>query len=131
VWAGSEVIDYGTTGASSNGTTVVGGVSSAEGSFTQITASTTRSHYYIAAGLGCAADTIVQAESSVLDIGVGAATEDVIAEDLRFGSSVQEEMFHPPLGIFAQIPASTRLTARISNLAAAAQSFDVILYGVS
>lgn len=132
IWAGSEVIDYGTNLATSQGVAVAAGLSSAEGSFTQITASTTRGHSYIAAGIGFAGDTSTQSSVCLLDVGVGAATEDPILEDCFFGSTVNEDIrFITPIGIQCQIPASTRLAARISASTASAQSYDVILYGVS
>lgn len=131
VWAGSEVIDYGTVGASSKGTDVAAGTSGAEGTFTQIVASTTRSHYYIAAGMGCAADTTVQTNGGLIDVGVGAATEDPILEDYPFRASTNEDITHRPIGTFVQVPSASRLTARISAQSATAQSYDVILYGVS
>lgn len=131
VWAGSEVIDYGTNLATSTGTNVAAGTSSAEGAWTQITASSTRTHNYIAAGVGGAADTTSQSTMALVDIGVGSATEDPIAEDFFVHMSASEDVTHRPIGLFAQIPASTRLAARVSSSAVSAQSFDVILYGVS
>jgi hypothetical protein len=131
IWAGSEVIDYGTNAAASQGTAVAAGVSGAEGTFTQITASTTRTHYYVAAGISNAGDVTSQQGGGVLDIGVGAATEDPIAEDYWFTTTANEDISHKPIGIAAQIPSATRLTARISQGSATAQNWDVILYGVS
>lgn len=131
VWAGTEVIDYGTTLATSSGTSVAAGLSSAEGAYTQITASTTRTHHYIGAGLSVDLDTGTVAHKGMLDVGVGAATEDTILEDMAFGSTTSEEIqYMQPMGGFVQVPAASRLAARISASAAGAQSFDVILYGV-
>jgi len=130
VWAGTEVIDYGTTGASSKGTPVTPGNSGAEGAWTQIVASTTRNHYYLAAGVGNNERTSVQDSIALLDVGVGAATEDPIMEDYRISAGVNEQFMQDLIGIFVQVPAASRLTARISQAQSAGGSYDVILYGI-
>jgi hypothetical protein len=132
VWAGSQVIDYGTDLSLSKGVDVACGLSAAEGTWTQIVASTTQHHQCFAVGIGDAADVTVVASNNLIDIGVGAATETVIAGDQPFGSGSNETLFYwAPISVWTPVPSGERLTARISSHQASAQSYDVQLYGVS
>lgn len=132
VWAGTQVVDYGTNTAASKGVDVVAGLSAAEGSWTEIVASTTQDHAFIAAGCGGAADTTVLAAIAHLDLGIGAATETAIVENLPFITHASEGIVYPTPHYAQHLVASgTRLAARISIDNASAQSYDCIMYGVS
>jgi hypothetical protein len=132
VWAGQIVDDYGTNLATSRGVDVASGVSSAEGAFTQIVASTSQAHSYVAAGMGLAADTTISAGTGFLDLGVGAATETVVAENMPFGVSTSEALTQfVPFCCCQQVASGERLAARCSYTGSSAQSYDVSLYGVS
>jgi hypothetical protein len=132
VWAGTQVVDYGTNMATSKGVSVAMGVSGAEGSWTQIVASTSQAHSYLAAGIACAADTTVAAGTGFLDIGKGAATERSIVENLPYGLSTNEALsYFFPFSAWAQVAPGERLAARASYTSASAGSIDCCLYGVS
>jgi hypothetical protein len=131
VWAGQEVTTYGANTAVSGGTDVVCGASAATGDWTEIEDSTTAAHYYIAAGVGGNADAGVTSGAAYLDIGVGAATETAIIEKLLFSAGGNEFItFMQPMGVYAPVPAGSRLVTRISQVGAA-QTLDAALYGVS
>lgn len=132
VWAGQQVIDYGTNLAASRGVSVAAGLSAAEGSWTEIVSATTQDHSYLIAGVGMAGDISHQESSNLIDLGIGAATEVAIAEDFPFLMTASEALVYPfPAYAWSRIPSGTRLVARISSHQANAQSYDVILYGLS
>jgi hypothetical protein len=130
----TSITDLGTNTAASNGVSVATGTSSAEGSWTEIISSTANHYGAIMAAIGGAADISVQTSAVSLDIGVGAAASEVaIVNDISFVSSSNEEVFprFPIEPIYhADIPAGSRLSARISSTSATAQNYDVILYGL-
>lgn len=132
VWAGSTVTDYGTNLAASLGVTVVGAINS-EGTYTEIVSATALDHRYIAVGLGGAADTTIDDSTCLIDVGVGAASEATILMNGLFCSTSSTEMVQMAntIGAYCDVPAGSRLTARISKGATGAQSYDVQLYGVS
>jgi hypothetical protein len=131
-WAGQIVTDYGTNLATSRGATVTCGVSAAEGSWAQITAATSKAHAFMAAGVSCDGDASVLSDVGLLDIGVGAATEQTIMEHLPFGLNTAEAMSTPfPFCCYAQVASGDRLAARASVINSGAQNIDVILYGLS
>lgn len=130
-WTGSQVVDYGTDLATSRGVSVAQGLQ-AEGSWTQIVASTTQDHYNFNVGIGGAGDTTMEGESAALDVGIGAAAEEVIAENLFWTTTTSEALrYTAPFAFDRSVPSGTRLAARIYGGNAFAQSFDVILYGTS
>lgn len=133
-WCGQQVTAYGIDAANSRGTAVTAGASSAEGAWTQIVAATSQKHSALVLGLGGAtATTTVTNGSYTADVGVGAATEAAIAENLRWRSTTAETYFqaHPWLPIFVPVPSSERLAVRMSTNAGAAIVTDMALYGVS
>ena len=132
VWAGSRVSAYGIDTGTSLGTSVAAGLSAAEGTFTQITASTSEAHDHLVAGVGLNGDSTTQGSLNFLDLGVGAATEDVVVENMPFVSTGQEAML---MGSFVScwvpVASGTRIAARISSNQSTAQSYDVGVWGVS
>jgi len=131
VWAGQQVVDYGTVAGSSSGTAVAAGVSGAEGTFTQIVAATTQDHFFFSAGLA-GDDSSIPASLLFLDVGIGAATEAVIMENQLYSNTSAEAIEQKqPVTIWTPVPSGTRLAARISQTSATAANYDVILYGVS
>jgi len=133
MWAGQTVTAYGVNAAASKGVDVALGTSAAEGSFTEITSSTTRAHRFLALGIGAAADLGVAATApGFIDVGVGAATESVIASNMPFSLGTGEDISFPfPMSVWADVAASQRIAVRGSWTAAGAQSIDAIVYGVS
>lgn len=131
VWAGETVTAYGIDTGTSRGVTVAAGIQAAEGTYTEITATTARDHPYLAVGAGCDGDLIVIAVLGVLDVGVGAATESTIASTMVLGSGTTETMQHEQMSVWAPVADGSRLAARIAIPGSSAQSYDVAIYGVS
>lgn len=123
---GTRVVTYG-IGTVPAGTTTTPGASAAEGSWTEVTASTTESCFCIVPSAQAgSADTTLTASGVYMDIGVGAATEEIIAGGGRehsfiFGLTGAEIIAGPinPFPLFADIPSGQRLTTRLSRSSAA------------
>lgn len=119
-WAfGSKVITYGN--ASASGTAVTAGLSGAEGSWTQITASTSENHIAVVPSWQAGNDTTMTNQMVSLDIGVGSATEEEIGGPYHYSVDQNEAMSGPysMFPTFVDIPASSRLVVRASTSAAA------------
>jgi hypothetical protein len=123
---GQRVRTYG-IGTVPNGTDLTPGASGAEGSWTQITASTTEDLIaIIPSAQPPTGDTTLTTSLFRGDIGVGAATEEVIAGGGREQSFLWRltsvEIAHGlinPMPLFADIPSGSRLSARLSRTSAA------------
>ncbi len=114
---GTKVITYG-VGTLPQGTGVTAGVSGAEGTFTQITASTSENHIAVVPSWQNRTDTTLTNQVVSLDIGAGAATEDVIGGPYMFSVDANETMAGPFGGCmpaFYDIPSGTRLSVRAST----------------
>lgn len=113
---GTQVTTYGVTTVP-NGVTITPGESGAEGAWTQITASTTRDHFAIVPSFQVSADAAIGVRRLAVDIGIGAATEKMIAESYWFQTDATEYMGGPwnTMPTFQDIPSGTRLTMRASN----------------
>ena len=129
---GSKVVTYGISGVP-NGTTIVPGASGVEGSWTQITASTTENHFAIFPSFQVGADTVWVQGALTIDIGVGAATEESIAEGYWFCKDTGEATSgpFPSMPCFQEIPSGTRLVMRASNSGANDASYNGALHCVS
>lgn len=115
---GTKVITYGN--ASASGTAVTAGTSGAEGSWTQITASTSEDHIAVVPSWQCGNDTTMTNQMCTIDIGVGSATEELISAPYHY-SVDQNEAMSGPYSMFptiVDIPASSRLVVRASTSAA-------------
>lgn len=112
---GSKVVTYGVTVPV--GTTVVPGASGAEGAWTQITASTTEDHFALVPSFQPGTDTTLNTLAYALDLGVGAATEEEIAQSYWFDVNSDEAMVGPlnSMPCMQDIPSGTRLVTRVSN----------------
>jgi len=128
---GSKVTTYGVTVP--NGTTVTPGATGAEGAFTQITASTTEDHFALVPSWQVSGATAVNLRALAVDIGVGAATEEEIAQSYWFSTDALEAMSgpHNSMPCFQDIPSGTRLTVRASNSGANDATYNCALHGVS
>jgi hypothetical protein len=114
---GTKVTTYG-IGTVPAGTAVTAGVSGAEGSFTQITASTSENHIAIVPSWQNRTDTTLTSQVVSLDVGIGAATEDVESGPYMYSVDANEAMAGPFGGcmpIFDHIPSGTRLSVRAST----------------
>lgn len=128
---GTRVTTYG-IGTVPSGTSITAG-NGAEGSWTQITASTTEEHSCVMPSFQCSTG-----ESSFLsrhisvDIGVGSATESEIGGAYDYHTDTIETMDGPALAFptFQRIPSGTRLVMRAS-CNAAPDSYDGALHCIS
>lgn len=129
---GQKVVTYG-MGTVPNGTTITPGASGAEGAFAQITAATSEDHFCIVPSFQVTGDTTVNNRNYAVDIGIGAATEEEIAQTLWYASDSNEEMGGPfPITpTFCDIPSGTRLAMRASNSNTNDGAYDGVLHCVS
>jgi hypothetical protein len=128
---GSKVVTYGVTVP--NGTTVTPGATGAEGAWTQITASTTEDHFALVPSWQVSGATVVNLRTLAVDIGLGAATEEEIAQSYWFSTDALEAMNgpHNSMPCFQDIPSGTRLTIRASNSGANDATYNAAIHGVS
>ena len=122
---GSRILTYGITTVPA-GTDVTEGASGAEGSWTQITASTSEAHFaFVPSYHPTDGDTTLTPVKNVfVDLGFGAATEELalgIEQSFvfRYGSGELCDGPYNSIPIFQDLPASTRLVARASLSGAA------------
>jgi hypothetical protein len=123
---GQRVVTYGVATVP-NGTNVTPGASGAEGAWTQITSSTTEDCIAIVpSAQPPTGDTTLTTSLFRGDVGVGAATEEIIAGGGREQSFLWRltsvEIAHGlinPLPLFCDIPSGSRLTTRLSRTGAA------------
>ncbi len=129
------IVDYGTVTASTNGTLVdQGGTINTFGAWTQITASTSRDHFWLGFLSGFDKQTTTPANSykAELEIGIGAAASEVTIH--KVGLTILNQMpgANPNgFGFFAQIPSGTRIAARLKTggNASADRHFTLTAYG--
>lgn len=129
---GTKVTTYGVTVPA--GTTVTPGASGAEGAWAQITASTSEDHFALVPSFQGGDDTTKGNLGYMLDIGMGAATEEEIGQSFYYGVNTDEVYDGPynPMPLFQDIPSGTRLVARVSNSGANdTGNYNVALHGVS
>lgn len=133
----NKITSYGTPGASSlpRGTAITPGTSGAEGSWTQVVASSAIDHFAIVPGFQVATDTTMTNSTIALDIGIGGAgAEAQISEGWIYHVDQTECMGGPLCTIpcFRPIPAGTRLACRASNSVATNDAaYDCALYACS
>jgi hypothetical protein len=129
---GQKVTTYG-MGTVPNGVAITPGASGAEGAFTQIVAATTEDHFALFPSFQVSADTTVNNRNLLLDVGIGAATEEEIAQSLWYYSDNNEEMGGPfPCDpIYCDIPSGTRLAMRVSNSNVNDGAYNGVLHCVS
>jgi len=129
---GSKVTTYG-MGTVPNGTTITPGASGAEGSHTEITASTSEDHFALFPSFQVTGDTTTNLRGFALDIGYGAATQEVLTQVYRYGTSGNEKMDgpYPCWPTFVDIPAGSRLTLRASNSGTNDGGYNGVIHAVS
>lgn len=112
----SKITTYG-MGTVPNGTAITPGASGAEGSWTQIVASTTEDHWGFVPSFQVSADTTVNARGLSVDIGVGASSEVEIGGPYIYETDTAEIMSGPycTLPAYQDVPGGSRLALRASN----------------
>lgn len=129
---GRKVTTYG-MGTVPNGTAITPGASGAEGSFTQITASTSEDHFAFVPSFQLGNDTTASNNRFAVDIGAGAATEEEILQSAWFVTSGDETCanFGPNMPAFHDVPSGTRLALRASASGALDAAYDAVIHAVS
>lgn len=129
---GRKVTTYG-MGTVPNGTAVVPGASGAEGAFAQMTAATTEDHFAVVPSFQVSADTTVNLRTFAVDIGIGAATEEEIAQSYWFSTDALEAMGGPwnSFPAFHDIPSGTRIAMRASNSGTNDGAYDGVVHAIS
>lgn len=118
---GSKVVTYG-IGTVPAGTSVTPGASGAEGSWTQITASTSEDHFAFVPSMQppTGDTTLTPVKHTYQDLGLGAATEEAMmgAEQSYIWTVGSGELCGGPWGgsmpCFQDVPSGTRLVTRLS-----------------
>lgn len=113
---GRKVTTYG-KGTRPFGTTIVPGASSAEGAWTQIVAATSEDHFAFVPSFQAGTDTTLGARGYALDIGLGAATEEEIAQSYGYFQTIAEVISgpFPNFPTFHDAPSGIRLAMRVSG----------------
>lgn len=130
---GSKVTTYG-AGTVPRGTAITPGTSSAEGAWTEITASTTEDHFAFIPSFQIATDTTTTSSNLMVDMGYGAATEEEMLGQYSFVMNQNETMDGPTPSFpcFKRVASGSRLVMRASNSAASNDSaYDGIIHAVS
>lgn len=128
---GGKVTTYG-MGTVPTGTAITPGASGAEGSWTQIVASTTRDHFAFLPSWQIGTDTTHNRANHYVEIGVGSATEESIGEWWFMVNAL--ESMHGPVNswpAFADVPSGTRLTMRASCSGSADTGDNGVIHAVS
>lgn len=129
---GGKVTTYG-MGTVPTGTAITPGASGAEGSWTEITASTSQDHFAIMPSFQLGTDTNTTAQPITVDVGFGAATEESIMEGYWYKIDAAEQMGGPwpAFPCFQDIPSGSRLVMRASNTGANDTGYNGVLHCVS
>lgn len=120
----------GEAAGSSVGTTIVPGASGAQGTYTQMVASS--AFDYVGAMMAHACeDTTMTLTSQTGGIGIGAATEQDLGTCYFAVHTTNERIGSESIPVFADIPAATRLAARMSSdIASVDTTQSAIIYGL-
>lgn len=130
---GSKVISYPTAPAVPRGLAITPGSTGAEGAWTEVIASTSEGHFAIVPSFQVENDTSVGVNNYALDIGVGAATEEEVAQSYWYTTNTNEIMTDgfPSFPCFVDVPSGTRLVARVSASGTPEAAYGVMLHCVS
>lgn len=113
-----KVVSYPTSPSVPQGQAITPGASGAEGSWTEIVASTSEDHFGVLPTFQSETDTTMQDRAYSLDVAIGASTaEEEISSGWLFASGTGEFMDgpYPDFPALVEIPSGTRLSARASN----------------
>lgn len=126
------VVDYGTATASSSGTTPANAAANTKGAWVQLTASTTHPHRGLTIQ-GQGADGVLGNFELLVDIGIGAASSEVVLIEnwwIQQGPGEQCVILAPNPLFWRPIPEGSRLAVRAQAEALDLQeNFDIAVYG--
>lgn len=128
---GQKVTTYG-MGTVPDGTTIVPGINGADGTWTQIAASTNEDHFAFVPSFQDG-DTVVGDRLINLSMGIGVATEQEIQSGAWWNTSSVEGVGGPMpcMPAFADVPAGTRLAMRASNNSTNDVLYNACIHAVS
>jgi hypothetical protein len=128
---GSKVTTYG-MGTVPTGTVIVAGISGAEGAWTQITAGTSENHLALVPSFQVGNDIGWNSRYLTVDLGIGSATEEEIAQSYWYATDAGEFMVGPynTMPCFQPVPQGSRLTMRASN-GGTTDAYDGVIHAVS
>jgi len=115
---GTRVVSYSTAPSVPRGVAITPGTSGGVGAWTEVVASTSVDHFAVVPSFQPETDTTITQKACTLQVGIGAATaEELLSDQVEWyvnGTGEGMTNFNG-FPIFADIPAATRLTARVSN----------------
>jgi hypothetical protein len=128
---GTKVVTYG-MGTVPDGTAVTPG-NAVEGSWTQITASTSENHFALIPSFQVNNDTTQTNGVLNIDIGIGGAGSEVQVGSWFAINNVNESMgsMFPPLPAFVHVPAGTRLAMRASFSTTPDAGYTGVIHAIS
>lgn len=129
---GTKVTTYGMSTVP-DGTSITPGSSGAVGAFSQITASTTESHFALVQSFQVSGAVSVNSNTFTVEIGSGSSTEEVISPPYEFTTDTSEAMDGPynPMPVFQDIPSGTRLSMRASASGTPNISYNGVIHAIS
>ena len=128
---GSKVTTYG-MGTVPDGTSITP-ASGGTGTWTEITSSTTYDHFALFPSFQPTGDTTLNNHSFSVELGVGAATEELISNPYYYTTDSTERMSGPfaALPCFRDVPSGTRLVMRASCNAAPDGGYNAVIHAVT
>ena len=97
-----------------------------------MTASSTDNHFYFMPGFDPYNDTTITAKAYNIGIGVGASTEERIGTwTYSYDAGEKSSGPVPPMGVFRNVPAATRLTLLASNSGTNDATYGGLIYAVT
>ncbi len=129
---GTKVTTYG-MGTVPFGTVVTPGATGVEGAWTQIVLSTTEAHIALLPSYQLGTDTATAARYISVDLGIGAAQEEEIAQAYWYQVDNNEKIQGPMpmVPCYRNIPAGSRLSMRASNMGTNDSGFNGVIHAVS
>lgn len=130
---GSKVVSYPTAPSVPRGRAITPGASGAEGSWTEIVASTGEDHFALVPSFQCETDTTMSARNIAVDLGVGSATEEEVAQSYWFTTTSGETGFGPlpNMPAYVDVPSGSRLVVRASNSGTNDAAYGAMVHAVS
>jgi hypothetical protein len=116
-----------------NGTAITPGATGAEGSWTQIAASSSEDHFGLVTSFQVTNDAAQLARNLQVDLGIGAAAAEKEIGSYQFSTGTTENMWgpSPSTPILRNVPSGTRLSARASCNGTIDSGYDIVIHGLS
>lgn len=129
---GTKVTTYG-MGTVPTGTAITPGASGAAGAWTQIAAATTEDHFALIPSFQINNDTSMSVRAYALQLGVGATTEEQLAETYWYAMDGNEFIAGPIIATpaYRNIITGTRLAVRASDSGANDAGYSVVIHAMS